>query len=147
MFFPWRPRTWLISGTVLHAFYIWRSQVCREQETGPWAGDLKLLGSQHQAAWLLNRAAGALAWVWPHSRPGEAARCPAMGAQRPFVLCGQHRLAGPTQLSGEPLPTRLPPANSSASSSSFCTQSCSLTSAGAPARQSCCQTPGSPPPG
>ena len=113
---------------------------------GQVAGDLKLLGPQHQAAWLLKRASGALAWVWPHSRPGKAAGCPAMEAQRAFVLRGHHPLAGPTPLSGEPLPTRPPPANSSASLSSFCTQSCSPTSAGAPARQSCCQTPQVPSP-
>ena len=113
---------------------------------GQVAGDLKLLGPQHQAAWLLKRASGALAWVWPHSRPGKAAGCPAMEAQRAFVLRGHHPLAGPTPLSGEPLPTLPPPANSSASLSSFCTQSCSPTSAGAPARQSCCQTPQVPSP-
>lgn len=49
--------------------------------------DLKLLGPQHQEAWLLNGAAGALAWVLPHSSPGEAALCPVRVRVHSGPLC------------------------------------------------------------
>lgn len=74
--------------------------------TDPVAGDLKPLSPWPQAAWFLNEAAPSLPPAEQAKLPGQV---PAARAQRAFVLGGHRPLAGPSPLTKQLLPARLPP--------------------------------------
>lgn len=75
----------------------------------PVAGDLKPLSPWPQAAWFFNEAAPSLHPAEQAKLPKLPGQVPTAGAQRAFVLGGHRPLAGPSPLTEQPLPARLPP--------------------------------------